>query len=443
MDSYVLLTAADRQIESLLRGADPAIAFDDNLIQSILFHDGAVLPDIFAFISSVLSERQSEAGVSRLELAIEKGLVIPAFRSDCRTFADSLELIARQGIQGLQENPLVVAHRLDQSLAARKQSSILSWPRDISSQYASLVLTTLSRLMSDAPSSMTPALQQQYLSMKKLVTETGLQDVCKSRILGSQGELRRGTFLNILLDVLNKRCASGISKVDDSKRDLLDHPACKQDLSLKSAIEGFVSTANALYHINMADAFRVGAYLADDLYADSALVGVTAAVRAARGIDSDPVSSGTPTTVAEFSMKIQIPSVSQLREVPWADLVAIRDDLGRGYFAALKAWRNDPSAYASELERCLSDYAKKLTLRVKSKAPLVTVALRKFADSDKENIKAAAEFALSALSEDNPAVKMLVSAVGPLSNIAYSWLSERSVEVHQKAKAGVAKAIIV
>jgi len=446
-NGHVLLTAADRQIESLLRGNDPATAFDDNLIQAILFYDGAVLPDIFAFISSVVSERQAKPGLSLLELAIRHGLVIPAFRSSCGTFAESLDVIKRQRIQGLQKNAAATAHRLDKSLEKSPQHDsvrFFNWPEDISLNYARHISTALTRFRSDAPSFL-PALQEQYLSMKNLATEPELLAL-HEELLVPKRELRRGTFLNVLLKVLNKRYDSGNSEVDDCNAHLLIHPACERDSSLRSAIEAFVSTANAIYQINMADSFKLGgAYMGNDLYNGPSLIGVNTALSAIHGVDFDGPSD-TPKTLREFSRKIQMPKASQLLEVPYADLMAIREDLGIGYFSAVKAWKEDPEGNEDILSSCLNEYAKELTSRVKSKVPFVKVVLRKYGDSDKKSIKWAAKFAYSLFSDDDlglkeklPYVKILVSAVGKLSNIGYHWYSTRSVKVNHT----VPKVIVV
>lgn len=445
MDGSVLLSAADRQLESVLPG-DRAKAFDDNLIQAILFHEKVLLPDIFAFISSVMFQRQSEPKESRLEQAIKNGLVVSALRSQCSTFKEALALIKDQDIQGLQSSPDVTAERLDEALGASGMKPI-NWPDDISKKYGSLLLSSFDELMlmADYSPDRSPRLQQQCLLMKKFATTTDFVGLCKDSTSESNKGLRRGDVCNVLLKILNSKEASGTSnKVNDSKRELVDHPACQQNPDLKKTIEGYVSIANVAYHMNMADSFRGGAYLADDLYADSALVGVVAGVSAKRRLISDTVCSGTPTgIIKEYTRTVSIPSVSQLREVPWEELVSIRKDEGYGYFAALKAWRENPDSSHTVMDECLDKYASALTSQVKSKAPLVKVLLRKFPYSDNENLKKAYDFGLDCLSDryKGPG-RLFFSAIGALSNIFYSWASDRPVKVRHETRDGAVKTMI-
>lgn len=442
MDGYVLLSAADRQLESRLRSGDQAKAFDDNLIQAILFHEKVLLPDIFAFISRVILLRQTEPKESRLEQAIKNRLAVPALRGKCSTFKEALAMIKDQGIQGLQPSPDMTAELLDEALGAGAIKPI-NWPDEISKKYGSLVLSSFEELMTD--DSWSPALQQQRLLMNKFAKTTEFVGLCKDSNSESIRGLRRGEVYNVLLKILNSKEASGTSnRVNDSKRELVDHPACKQDPDLKKTIEGYVAVANAAYHMNMAASFQGGAYLADDLYADSASVGVVAVIRAKRRLNSDAVCSGTPTgIIKEYTRTVPIPSVSQLREVPWEELISIRKNEGHGYFAALRAWRENPKSYHTVMDECLDKYASALTSQVKSKAPLVKVLLRKFSDSDKENLKKACDFALECYSKLNKTpVRLLFSGIGQLSNILYSWSSRRSVKVRHETRAGAVKTMI-
>jgi len=123
----VYLSAADRQINWFL----DENALDRSLILNIFFQDGIVTPDIFFFISPqierhVLGTRRQ----SLLAAALGEGLVAPAFRDEkVASFADALEAIRQQGIQGVRNDAAEVADRLDIAWEQGASPTLERWPR--------------------------------------------------------------------------------------------------------------------------------------------------------------------------------------------------------------------------------------------------------------------------------------------------------------------------
>ena len=145
--SGVLLTTADRQMESFTVGSDSKQSFEDSFYEAILFHGYAVLPDIFAFISTALYKAQISGATFHLDAAMEAGLVVPAFRSSATSFEESLEVTTGQKIQGLQNAPDFIATRLDESFDNSPNKEFIQWPKNLSRDYALLVLTVLDKIV--------------------------------------------------------------------------------------------------------------------------------------------------------------------------------------------------------------------------------------------------------------------------------------------------------
>lgn len=440
--SLVLLTAADRQMESLLAGTSAVDAFDDNLIRAIMFHDGCVLPDIFAAISTVLERRKSASGRSLLELGLEHGLVRPAFRGNCSTFRESVNLIREQGIQGVQQSAMITASLLDKSFEAyagrpdRKSAPCAQWPADISRQYGDRVLTSLSHLI-DKDVTGDDSARSTLVNMRQVALESSLYEQCNSSIsLARRDGLRRGVFLNGLLSYLNQERNSGIKAVDDAKLQLINHPACLDNPTLKSAVEGLVSMANAIYHKNMADSFGARAYFGSDVYRGAASAGLNAASSACYGVRRTGPSSRCTGVGRSFSAKVRLPSTAHLRSVPGETLMHIRRDAGAAYFAALENWLEEGDTCAQQLEAALQNYARALSAQVVTAAPLVKVLFHKLTETECRGFQEVGKLALDCF--EHP--RSTASALEIVGKIVCYWALERSATIQHETGA---KALVI
>lgn len=421
--SGVLLTTADRQIEGFTVGKDPTRSFEDSFYEAVLFHERAVLPDIFAFISTALHKAQESSRTFHLDAAMEAGLVVPAFRRNCSSFEDSLNAISAQGIQGVQKAPWFIAERLDKSLIKSKIKPITGH-EDLSRDYANLVMNVLNRMhqqvtISDANS----ACARVWPITTAFMNSHGIVHLLEENIASTNGELLRGNFYNILLHTLNRLSPSGIEKVHDCFNDLFLHPACKNNPAVQEPIRNLLVVANTAYHLNMSSAFSAGNYTPGRLYAPEALAALDLTVSVSKKLsDVDRATESKP--VVTLSVVVNIPSVAQLRTAKWDDLISIRDDLGRGYFAALKNWHRDPE----EFEKCLRSYAAALTSRVKVKAPPSRVVLNRFSEAEREGVIGVTKHALAEAAEGTHGNKLL-GLVDIGSNIFMSWMYERPVKL--------------
>jgi hypothetical protein len=281
-----------------------------------------------------------------LELAVEEGLVIPAFRYNCTSFSESLALIEEQGIQGVQEVPRIIAHRLDNAFEKNKTRKLINGANEISQVFAVRLLNGLKSFTMRASSQ--PIVEEVVITAD-FINKYGMKNEVIAAIENEHGELRRGAFYNILLSALNKISDSGKRIVHDSARDIFEHPACAFNPSARIAAHNLVALANATYHINMADSFGVGSYMPGRIYAPWAQPALVTATCVARDIPMERSLTSTEAKNEKLAITVSIPSVSQLRVVPWGELLKIRNDLGRGYFASIKAWHEEPDKYAGEV----------------------------------------------------------------------------------------------
>ena len=422
--SGVLLTTADRQIERFTVGADPRRSFEDSFYEAILFHERAVLPDIFAFISSALHEAQLSGETFHLDAAIEAGLVIPTFRGATTSFEESLAAVTGQKIQGTQGTPDFIATRLDEAFAKSANQTFIQWPKDLSRDYGTLVLNILNGIDASAPfTSKAYGQIRAWPLMRRFMQEHAIVEKIKADMDAENGELRRGNFYNILLATLNKLSPSPTLKVDDCYNDLALHAACKDKPEVRAPIRNLLIIANTAYHLNMAKAFEAGNYIPGRLIAPEALPALDLTLSTARAItESEAQAESRP--ILSHSVEVTIPDVEQLRTAKWEDLIAIRKDLGRGYFAALKNWHKNPS----EFEKCLKNYAAALTARVQIVAPPTRVMLNKFSESERDGIVGVAKHALVEVAEMGGGNKLL-GLVDIGSNITMSWMYERPLKL--------------
>lgn len=412
--SGVLLTTADRQIEKFTVGTDPTRSFEDSFYEAVLFHERVVLPDIFAFISTALHKAQISSKTFHLDAAIEAGLVVPAFRSATTSFEESLTTITAQRIQGMQAAPDFIATRLDEAFAKSPKRTFIQWPKDLSRDYGVLVLATLNRIAEEVKA---------WSLTTEFINRHAILERIKADIDAENGELRRGNFYNILLATLNSLSPTAIARVNDCYADLLLHPACKDEPTVREPIRNLLVVANTAYHLNMASAFEAGSYTPGRLIAPEALPALKFVVSTAKALTIQETQAESR-PIDTLSVDVVIPSVELLRTARWEDLVAVREDLGCGYFAALKNWYKHPD----EFTKCLKNYAAALTSRIKVKVPPIKVILNRFSESEREGIVGVTKHALAEMAEMRDG-KLLLSLAGIGCNISMSWMHERSIKL--------------
>lgn len=416
--SSMLLTTADRQIERFTSAINPNESLEDSLYEAILFHETGVLPDIFAFISTPIRDAQTNAGATHLESALEAGLVVPAFRAGCASFTQSLDRIKQQGIQGTQSAVRITANRFDECLGKAKISEPKIWPEDLSRDYGKKFIKGLRLIAGNNESSLPGELSNNLQMTAKFINDRGILNETEAAFV--DGELRRGEVFNLLLRSLEKDVSTGKTSVHDSYDDLVLHEACKGSQRTAVAIQNLVVLANSVYQFNMADAFESRNYAPGRLFSKESLPALCVALNCSRGIK--PQSAHSDDLDADLlKVEVILPNVKQLRAVDWKDLLAIRNDVGAGYFAALKNWQEYPDRF----EQALRAYAAALTSRVKVKAPPLTILLKKLAESDREGAASVAKQAV-AMATDGAVGEKIFALAGIGSSIVLSWQYEQT-----------------
>lgn len=423
MNSAVLLATADRQVERFTTTNDVVNSFEDSLYEAILFREKAVLPDIFAFISSAISKMYGSSQKTHLDYALEAGYVIPAFRGELTSFEQSFDLISSQGIQGVQGAPNFVASRLDESLSKSTEKHI-PWPRDLSVQFGSMLITALNRIV-EVGGSGHSVVGSNFSLSAKFIADNGIIELTRESLC--YGELRRGDFYNLILKRLERLESTGVTKVHDCYGDLVCHPSCQKNPSIAVAVHNIVVLANTLYQQNMAmgfsnkeNGFSVNNYLPGRLFADAALP----ALETALAISNDIAKSSDATCQVEecLDITVRIPSVSQLRALSWKQLLDIRDDVGYGYFSALPNWHKNPGQF----EHLLRSYSEALTSFVQSEVPPVKVLLRKFSSRERKGVQAVGKQAMDLVAQ-KAVGENIMGVIGVVSSFMFSWATERPV----------------
>jgi hypothetical protein len=376
-NSGVLLTTADRQIENFTaETGDPNHSFEDSFYEAILFHDHAVLPDIFAFISTAIGN--SSGSKNHLDLALEAGFVVPAFRGNARCFEESLALITEQGIQGVQKlkAPRVLAARLDEGFKKATKRSFVPWPTDLSQKYGDLVLECLTAVERAAEDIAAWGPTAKFLREHRLV-ESIKADIETRRVehKTERGELLRGNFYNILLAILDDLNGKPtVTKVNDCYKDLLLHPVCKSRPNIQEPILDLLGIANFAYQLNMATACHAGSYIPGRLIDEKFKRSLELVESIAKAKEVSDVQAETASVDRRLEVEVSIPTIQQLRNASWEEILKIRADIGYEYFIALKGWNRDEEYF----KKCLNAYAKKLTQTVNETAPRTRVVLQSF-----------------------------------------------------------------
>ena len=365
--------------------------------------------------------------------AIEAGYITPALRGSAENFGASLNLIEQQDIRGRQEGNRIIAARLDGRLALlaqKKTPEIKHWPADLSIKYAKAMIEGLNRIEDPVEAAAWNVHLPQtgkFLRKHSIIKLT--EDAIAADIPGKKkvGELQRGAFYKILLDVLNKKYRNPeIKAVNDCQKELVSHPACADDALFGEAIPILVALANATYHLNMASNLDAGTYLPARHFSEGALPGRRIALSVKHGVPPSEVD-GESYVVESREFTACIPDVDVLRTAKWSELLAIRAGDGDAYFAALENWDNHPD----EFQRCLDKYAAALTSTLKVTVPPAKVLFHRFKDSDQKYLARFADGTLNLYAASEGINKSILSLAGLCLSMCIGWkLYDRPVNLH-------------
>jgi hypothetical protein len=132
---YYLFTAAD-QPASVLSGRNE---FETRLVHGLLLEPGLVLPDTYFFSSAGLLKHvfKKPGEVSLFELALEKGLVVPALRQPASSFTEVITYLREQQLQGQYDELDDLASRLSQF--QKLDTDRILWPNQVGVSYEKLI----------------------------------------------------------------------------------------------------------------------------------------------------------------------------------------------------------------------------------------------------------------------------------------------------------------
>jgi len=352
MKNKIFFSVADRQLE-------PYITFDKfekSLFANILFDEGIVIPDIFIFVSKHIEDHITRSiSKSFFESALEKGYIIPSFRDPQKfDFLDALNVVRggnnpNAAILGIQENADLIAQRL-QLCAQSKDYKHEIWSTEINfgEQYEKAMVNFL---MKDEMISLTNGDAFDKEEMRELWNLTHEwrfevigEAIEQTKIVAGTG-LRRSEIHNAVA----RKLGLPITKEVGDVRYLLS--AVENNKPLFHLLRVFMEWVTECYHFNMSSCLecipnfpnfdsRNGLILASLLPERKAL------------------SSSNLTYIEE---EVKFPSLSMLRRVRGNDLISVRNDYGHGFFAAKKAWQDNPSTKNEEyLRRILREYTTEL-----------------------------------------------------------------------------------
>ncbi|WP_250002137.1 hypothetical protein [Actinoplanes sp. M2I2] len=334
-----LFSAADRQIEGLLTQA----RFDTSLIEGLLFLDGGlIIPDIYFFISARLKSHLDSAAFSRLEAALEMGMVQPSFRSqETASFVDSLQVVRRAGIAGLLpgDQPDQIARRLDAALQRAADYQPAFWPSEsptsVAEHYQEIVESCLT---GDEPPPVESGKAKAFLEDVWRRSVQWRIDCLQRAVTASGSGLRRGALMKEIGRTV------GIEGSVDDVRDLYKAARAfglaEEDVN---ALKTICTIMNNCYLYNQAQQQVTRADF--PAYDQSAEVVLTAG----RLTDEAIRAGSTPRSERpRLERTVTAPSMDALMEADPRRLLGVRKDIHAEYLAAVRAWRREPSSQQAE-----------------------------------------------------------------------------------------------
>ena len=334
--------------------------FDESLLLNTLFQDQILVHESNFFNSTLLAAhiKQARGEPSLFELTARRGLIVPAFRNPG---TQSLEQ-AYEGMKTVYGKSYDLLHpdlqpfrdRLIASIdTGLKHAKPFYWPGDerdsLGERYHRLVCQLFQTQNPPSYTQGNPDREQIFARVWEKSKEWRFECVEEAaectRRKGARGLQRLELFRSI-----GRRLGVPENQYKVYPMDIISR--CEGEEAL--AMEIFLKWVTQCYHLNQAQSFGTSINfpvynLNQDFIMDT--------------LTRSPLDA-KPSRDEGFRCAVELPPLGTLLQTSADDLVAIRSDLGLGYFKALERWQNDPS-YTNQdgVERSLRDYCEQICVR--------------------------------------------------------------------------------
>jgi hypothetical protein len=343
----IYFSPADRQLQPFLSKD----AFERSLYMSLLLYGKLAVPDIFFFISGGLSAHLRNSSGDRrtlFEVALADRLVVPWFRNPrSTTFHDALRDVRppddeKARIQGILPEADQIADRLQAAVDTAHAFEPRTWPPAIGERYkANIVSKLIEGHPLDDPAfapEMRRDLHQYWIESEGWRVDC-VNQACEFTAQAGHKGLQRGQLMNAVgHDV-------GIPK-SETVHDVRQILACVSSETKRGlALRYFCRAFNEIYHETQASAFDADLAIPNLGLSGLQLIGSDLATGA-----------GGREECALFVEQVRMPTIESLRKVPPKELLAVSNDTGIRWRAAVLGWqmRQDNT---DELRRCLKRYS--------------------------------------------------------------------------------------
>ena len=355
-ERLLYFSAVDGGIEHSIREKE----FMRSLVYNLLLEpDGLLITDVFFFNCVHLIKLAERRRYSLFTRALEKGLVVPAFRyPDTSSFSKALSDIGGLSVLGIEEkqfqdSPQDLAEWLDDCYGKANQKPPLIWPAEMGVAFGERVQSVF---LNDAPAGVDSRIQEMWSKIRNL-REASLEDArdVTRRLAG--GGIRRAEIFNALgwnLGLLDR------GEVYPKPRDLLAD-ARRKGRTVASQAKLLIDVVNVCYQRSQTDRFNDHE---DSNY--SVLLNVPAPlVKGATVVLPELNVSGPMGDVAPevFERTVRMPTVETLLRADSRNLIAIREgEKALEYFDRRREWVAKPSeANRERLADALDAYVEKIT----------------------------------------------------------------------------------
>lgn len=356
MPDFSLFNSAD---DCLAHSLDDQV-FDESLILNILFQEGLLVHEAYFFNSTLLAKHVERAigRPSLFELAAQRGLIIPAFRSTNSVTLDD----AYENMKHVYGESYVLLHPQMQPFKDRVVASVnvgiqktepFYWPsneRSLGEGYQEVIAALLQTDSPPVYSYSDPGRRQLLHRVWEISKPWRFDNVDEAiqltKAKGGLGLQRTELFCSVGWSV-------GIPRnvVTIFPSDIIDRCTTDED---KLAMEIFLKWVTQCHHVNQAKSFQTAINfpvynLDQDFIIDTLL--------------RSPLDS-PPTQSEGFRCAVELPPLDALVAADPSELVAIRSDLGLGYLHALSRWQESPTEDNQEsVAGSLREYAAQICAR--------------------------------------------------------------------------------
>ncbi len=352
----IYFSTADLQLESLLDDLD----FDRSLLLNILFQPKILIPDIFFFISTgIRNHLTRNESLSLLELGLQKGLIIPAFRDiNAQDFTSILSVVNGSGnnenaILGIRFDSSDTALRLDANVTIPE---ILPWPNyNIGKGYQEIIVKYLSQ--DEMPTMPTGSEYGQFYKYYWEETKKWRQDCVFDAIKETERIAGEGLRRGLLITEIGR--SLGIVKGDQKLNSVSDLLINKVSDKHRDLLQYYCRWLTDCYQFNQAKAFNCKPYFPE--------FHPISGIMASQFIDSattDPVDNSQ---FEILNVELKMPSISTLKKVKPSEIIAIRDEFGADYRKAVLDWQINGSGKEENLRNCIVSYCNSISRETKKR----------------------------------------------------------------------------